>query len=1228
MTRRCGLFAAATAATAIMAAAAAPSSAAGDVLSRDQGHRIVAKPGTGSGTVLRYHDDRGRAVELRRTEAPVSDAVIRDAGVGGVVFASWEEGDAAHFVSISKDGGRSWSRARAVRTDIPLRAGTIDPFADAPQPATGFEAKPSGRVFLLQFHTPSMGAYRERLAALGVEVLQPMPHNAHVVRMGAGQRNEVLAEPFVRWVSPFHPSYRIDPQLLGELDALAESGEIRRYVIQVFTRGPAEKALLAGEVAALGGDVVLATLNGFLLEARLTADQVRAIAHSDSLHWIEPWTPRENDMDIARMVSGADFIETAGGYDGTGVRGEVMDSGVDMDHTDFVGMILHGGADESSHGTSTYGIVFGKGIGDPMALGHLPGAQGYFADYDFLADRYAHTAEIVQAPIDGVFQSNSWGNARTFFYTSISQEMDDIIWMNDIPIFQSQSNAGNQDSRPQAWAKNVISVGGVRHYNTATLADDCWCGGASIGPADDGRIKPDLSHFYDSTYCTDLEPGGYTAGSEWTPGFGGTSGATPITAGLGGLMLQMWADNIFGNNPVGTTVFEKRPHSSTTKAILINTAEQYPFSGPTHDLTRVNQGWGMANVRNVYECAPLMKIIDESSVLANLESDTYLAAVPSGQAEFKATMVYTDRAGSPSASVHRINDVTLRVRAPDGTVYWGNNGLYDENYSAPGGSADTINTVENVFVQNPAPGNWTIDVMADEVVQDVHVETGAVDQDYALVVYGINQLMDCSAAMPPAPTAVNAMGSADNEITVTWNGTAPRYEILRGFGPCGTAPLEFVAEVMAPPFSFVDSPVSGGTTYSYVIRSLDPCPSADSTCVEATTTGPCIFDVSFDGLQSAAGTDGTNCRIELDWDDGSTMCSGPVVYNIYRSTDPAFVPDVSNRLQQCLPSPDFVDTGVMDGQTYYYVVRAEDLGGIPNGGPCGGREDANVIKLAASPGILHQTDFENGFAGWSNGVGTPQAVTGDWVVGDPVGTFEAAVPAQPEDDHTAAPGVNCLYTAENPGGVIGAADIDGGEVVALSPVFDASGFTSVSLSLWRWHYIRDVGEDDYYFLEVTNDGSAWFAVESMDTNTFANSWNQVLVNLESVVPLSATMQLRVRSADGNTNGNIVETAIDDVVIRSNTVCMTAACAPGPLSAVGNTVRAIKAPNDLDVDLMWTDPQPDAASWNVYRSTVKNRNGTPTSAAATSFLDVGAIPAPGDYFYKLVAVDCALNEGPF
>jgi hypothetical protein len=69
------------------------------------------------------------------------------------------------------------------------------------------------------------------------------------------------------------------------------------------------------------------------------------------------------------------------------------------------------------------------------------------------------------------------------------------------------------------------------------------------------------------------------------------------------------------------------------------------------------------------------------------------------------------------------------------TVYWGNNGLTADNFSTSGGVSNTVDTVENVVVLAPEPGTWTIEVLADEVVEDAHLETPEVDADAALIIF-------------------------------------------------------------------------------------------------------------------------------------------------------------------------------------------------------------------------------------------------------------------------------------------------------------------------------------------------------------------------------------------------------------------------------------------------------------------------------------------------------------
>lgn len=697
--------------------------------------RLVVEPGAGVNKVfaeVEVGNGQVRRSLLRVTPSPVTPGATGSDPAGRASFATWGEGGERWFAA-TRDGGRTWSDSRAIQTTLRLLAGDTEPGRPAPAVPAALAQGNEGRLFLVQFRTLSLPEWRAALQDLGAEVLNYFPFNAHIVRMNPGLAHTVAGLDFVERVEPYHPAHRLEPELKDW--ALAEGGPAEfRVRAMAFDWGPEGKERIRQAAEAEGASVAAFWPSGHVIELVVNRGQLRRLAAHDDVLWIDRWSAPENDMDLVRGDTGATFLETNFGTCGQGVRGEVLDGGFESTHQDFDGVLVHGSNTAGSHGTSTYGIVFGNGNrdgdGNAQGLGQLVcGAQGIAADYDFLTDRFAHTQRLKGSPYFASFQSNSWGNALTTAYNSIASEMDDIIWRLDIAIAQSQSNAGTRSSRPQAWAKNIISVGGVYHFNTASTADDRWNGGASIGPAADGRIKPDVNYWYDSIYTT-------TSGNTYTTGFGGTSAATPEVAGVLGLMVQMWSENLWGTNPQGTTVFERQPHASTIKALLINNADQYPFTGTNHDLTRVHQGWGRPSVRLARDRAANSLIVDETTPLQLNQAATYTVLVPTGAADLKVTMVYPDPPGTTSSTLHRINDLNLKVTSPSGTIYWGNNGLTAGNWSTAGGSANTVDTVENVFVQNPAAGSWTVEVRAAEINQDAHLATAAADAVFALVATG------------------------------------------------------------------------------------------------------------------------------------------------------------------------------------------------------------------------------------------------------------------------------------------------------------------------------------------------------------------------------------------------------------------------------------------------------------------------------------------------------------
>lgn len=676
---------------------------------------------------------------LHETESSVAVRTTGGDPSGKAFFATWDE-DGERWFAYSRDSGESWSRSRRLRQELQLRDGAVLPGAPMPAVSSGFTLPADGRLHVVQFRTTSLPEWRDTLEELGAEVLSHLPHNAHILRVDPEGRAAIRLLDFVERVEPYHPWYRLEPEL-RENALEADRFGLERVRVMGFEWGPVGKQRILSAAETVGARVAANWPSGQVVELWVDSEQLTALAAHDDVLWIDRWREPEQDMDLVRQDAGTDWVENTYGYCGQGVRGEVMDGGIQADHPDFDGILLHGPYGLDSHGTATYGIVFGNGDrdgdGDGEGTGTMPcaEAQGIFADYSESTDRFAHTQELKQAPYHASFQTNSWGSGLTTAYDSYSSEMDDIIWRLDVAILQSQSNNGNRSSRPEAWAKNIISVGGIRHYETLDTSDDAWAFGASIGPAADDRIKPDVSYWYDEIYTT-------TTGSDYTTSFGGTSAATPESAGIVGLIVQMWADNVWETDPQGTTIFERQPHASTIKALLINNAQQYDFTGDTHDLTRVHQGWGRPSAQTAFERAVKSLVVDEEVALVLDDTAAYAVAVETGESELKVTLVYPDPPGTTSSTLHRINDVNLELTSPSATVYHGNVGLDSGTESTAGGNANGVDTVENIFIRDPEPGIWTVNVEAVEINQDAYPVTPEEDVTFALVVTGGTGLYD------------------------------------------------------------------------------------------------------------------------------------------------------------------------------------------------------------------------------------------------------------------------------------------------------------------------------------------------------------------------------------------------------------------------------------------------------------------------------------------------------
>ena len=681
------------------------------------------------------------------TERPVYDLRTVEATVDGLELALWEEETAGgerrpHYAVI--DGGRLRGRVRETGYRIELVDRSFDPLTeDQPLAEPALASRPGDRLALVQLWSTALPELQERIAEAGGVIHRHLTRHALVVELDQGARAEVAALPFVRWIGAYHPEYRLEPVLRPAVAAAAAGGAdsaAERYSILLLERGGEAQNGLGSAIESLGGEVEILTPQRIRMEATLTAGQLAELAHDGRVQYIDRWGgPGGTDMEEVREVGGADYVESVAGYTGQGVAGEIFDTELRTTHQEWgTAPLIHStGTSGGAHGTSVTSNVFARGI-SPSARGMLPDGQPIFfrfnesSQFGGAISRYTINQELRDplGPYRALFQTASVGSAQITSYTSISADTDDLLFVHQLLSTQSQSNTGNQNSRPQAWAKNIVSVGGIRHQGTVDRSDDAWTGGASIGPAADGRIKPDLAFFYHLIFSAS------PSGDSSYGNFGGTSSATPQTAGHFGIFYQMWHEGVWSGHGGGATVFDSRPHMATAKALMIHNAHRYDWTqgGPNGDLDRFKQGWGTADLRNLYDTAAETTIVDESVVLAPLASHSQPVTVALGDEQLRATLVYVDPMGVPGAGVHRINDLSLRLTSPTAVVYWGNNGLTAGNFSTPGGVSNELDTVENVFVANPEVGTWTVEVLADDVVADNHTETLEIDADFALVV--------------------------------------------------------------------------------------------------------------------------------------------------------------------------------------------------------------------------------------------------------------------------------------------------------------------------------------------------------------------------------------------------------------------------------------------------------------------------------------------------------------
>lgn len=281
-------------------------------------------------------------------------------------------------------------------------------------------------------------------------------------------------------------------------------------------------------------------------------------------------------------------------------------------------------------------------------------------------------------------QNHSYGTAIQNYY-GVEAAAFDVSARNNptlVHVFSS-GNAGTQtpSSGPYSgmagmanltgnfkMAKNILTVGAIdSFYNVSPLS--------SKGPAYDGRVKPELVAF----------------------GEDGSSGAAAMVSGSA-LLVQQAYRRRWGH----------LPSSALVKAALINSAEDVGRTG-----IDFSSGYGSLNTYEAVKTIAEDRVLEDS--LTGTGVKTFSIPVPVGASQLKLTLAWTDPAAEPNAPKALVNDLDLVVRhEPSGGEWqpWILNPAPhpDSLQQLPRRGRDTLNNVEQVTIQNPVAGPYTVEV--------------------------------------------------------------------------------------------------------------------------------------------------------------------------------------------------------------------------------------------------------------------------------------------------------------------------------------------------------------------------------------------------------------------------------------------------------------------------------------------------------------------------------------
>gem|GEM_PF-6567614 len=557
------------------------------------------------------------------------------------------------------------------------------------------------------------------------------------------------------------PERKVPVTLWKELHDVPVAVDLMVFLTTDTSYGQCREILEAAGATHIGDRME----HGNVLPCRGDLDAVRKLAASASVLSLGSYSPVVVPTNSrARGHSGVTAIAPAGtmGLEltGAGVTIAMWDGGRPYRlHQEYASRLVfpEGGEGNSAHATSAAGTLAAEGL-DARATGMAPRAtlraRG-FGLTRFATELFDDRSNYDVANASVYLRKAGWGNdvwwgphSETIDpnygkYGLICRVVDDALRSDEIVLVVSAGNDRGETQAstsrsplphhhsyfPPTWLggsyeflrdqtdwhegnggykqgydtqgavpKNPILVGASDQ--SETLAYSSW------GPADDGRIKPDICApiGYQMISTNHPNPSVFGGGSLYREDWGGTSAAAPVVTGCIALLLEHARRLGYG---------DALKRLSMMKALLVTTAHDIEEAGPDS-----KSGYGRIDAA---AAAQLIQWDNQEGRGKHLKyatlsqskelRGTFRVSVPQN---VRVTLAWSDPPGEINMGGHDdrraalVHQLDLRILGPNGRVYY----PYALDPELPEGAAtrrrNDVDNLEMVEIQNAPAGLYTV----------------------------------------------------------------------------------------------------------------------------------------------------------------------------------------------------------------------------------------------------------------------------------------------------------------------------------------------------------------------------------------------------------------------------------------------------------------------------------------------------------------------------------------